>query len=177
MAKRGAPRKYDRRKVLNYICQAMARGDRCLEDICKDDGLPAVENIYLWVNEETEEGEELFKIFMRAQQLWCWAQNDRIIKIADDESRDIILDAKGNQRSDNTAVNRDKLRITARQWAMTKLAAKHFGDKVSQEISGPDGGAVAFTAIVDRPPKETPEEWQKRVSAQIQDRQRLRTED
>lgn len=145
----GAPRQYDRKAVLEKICIEMAKGDRCLEDICRDDpDMPCVENIYLWTAEDTDEGQELFKIFMRAQQLWCWAQNDRIIKIADDQSRDVIIDKDGNPKSDNTAVNRDKLRVTARQWAMTKLAAKHFGEKVTQELTGAEGKDLIPSLVV-----------------------------
>lgn len=150
-SKAGAPRKYNRIEVLNRISHEMAKGDRSLVQICQDEGMPEYQNIYLWILEPTEEGRQLFDIFARAQQLWCWAQNDRIITIADDESRDVIEDVmhKENEdgsitefvkkKSDNTAVQRDKLRIGARQWAMTKLAAKHFGDKIQQEVTGAEG--------------------------------------
>lgn len=179
---RGAPRKYNRKKVLEYIAIEMAKGNRCLEDICTDEGMPASENIYLWVLEDTDEGRDLFSIFSRAQQLWCWAQNDRIIKICDDDSRDILEDVKHvekedgtiaeyiTRKSDNTAVNRDKLRITTRQWAMTKLASKHFGEKVTQEMTGAEGGPIKYEQVVDRPPRETAEEWQARVQRQLEDK-------
>lgn len=178
----GRPRKYNRKDVLNRIAYEMAKGTRSLHSICSDEGMPEVQNIYLWILEETEEGKELFDIFTRAQQLWCWAQKDIQIQICDDDSRDILEDVRHIERedgtiqelvtrkSDNTAVNRDKLRVTTRQWAMTKLAAKYFGDKVTQEHTGPEGGAIQYKQVVDKPPAETMEEWQLRVQKEQAER-------
>lgn len=181
-AKVGAPFKYNRKEILNRVKVEMAKGTRNLDTICEDEGMPCVESIYLWITEETKEAEELFKIFTHAQELWCWAQKEIIIKIADDDSRDILEDVRHiekedgsiqelvTRKSDNTAVNRDKLRVTTRQWAMNKLAAKHFGDKVTQEITGQDGGPIQYASIVDKPPKETMEEWQARVQKEQTER-------
>lgn len=65
-----------------------------------------------------------------------------------DESRDYYTDDKGVRRSDNTAVQRDKLIVDFVKWEASKLFPKQYGDKVSQEISGPDGGAVPGLKIV-----------------------------
>lgn len=147
----GRPPIYNRKEILDRIKVEMAKGDRCLHDICQDEGMPTRESIYLWIAEETEQGRELLNIFREAQDLWCWAQKDIIIKIADDESRDVIEDVihKENEdgsitefvkrKSDNTACQRDKLRITTRQWAMTKLGSRNFGDKITQEHTGAEG--------------------------------------
>lgn len=175
----GRPQVFDRPAVLGRLVIEMAKGDRPLELICKDEGMPTPESIYLWISEDTEESRQLFKIFSRAQELWCWAQREIIIKIADDQSRDIIENeietdsgaVRIERRSDNTAVNRDKLRVGARQWAMAKLTPKLFGDKITQEHTGEGGGPVQFSKVVDKPPTETPEQWQARVERQMADRQ------
>lgn len=181
-AKVGAPFRYDRKEILNRVLIEMAKGTRNLDAICEDEGMPCVESIYLWISEDTKEADELFKTFSKAQELWCWAQKDIIVKISDDQSRDVIEDVihKENEdgsvtefvkrKSDNTAVNRDKLRVETRKWAMNCLARKHFGDKVTQEHTGPDGGPIQYTKTVDRPPKETMDEWQARVQKQQEDR-------
>lgn len=181
-AKVGAPFQYDRKEILLRIKTEMAKGTRNLHDICEDEGMPCVESIYLWIAEETKEAEELFNIFSKAQELWCWAQKDIIIKICDDDSRDILEDVRHiekedgsiqeliTRKSDNTAVNRDKLRVETRKWAMNKLAAKHFGDKVTNEHTGPEGGAIQYKSIVDKPPQETMEEWQARVQKEQTER-------
>lgn len=146
--------------------------------------MPASENIYMWVTEDTDEGRKLFSIFRYAQELWCWAQKDKIIKICDDQTRDfieneVVKTAKDGtttvlkqKQSDNTAVNRDRLRVQTRQWAMNKLLTKIFGDKIQQEVTGPQGGAIKYEQVVDKPPAETPEEWQARVQKQLESKGR-----
>lgn len=135
----GAPREYDRLEILGRLREEMAKGTRNMEQICEDEGMPTPESIYLWIQDD----EQLFKIFMRAQELWCFAQRDIMIQIADDQSRDQQPYKKTygetveeGTKSDNTAVNRDRLRVMARQWAMAKLAPKHFGERLEQIHSG-----------------------------------------
>lgn len=170
----GRPRVYDRKACLLKICDEMAKGDRCLEDICKsDDELPHHGVIYTWLDDP-----ELNDIFTRAQRLWCWAQRDLIVKISDDDSRDMIertvehigkdgevKKIESGQTSDNTAVNRDKLRINTRQWAMAKLVPKLFGDKVEQEINQ----KIEHRHLVDVPAEETRAQWEARVRAAMQE--------
>lgn len=160
----GAPKLYNRKEVLERLRTEMAKGT-AMDAACALEGMPTSESIYLWIQEE----EELFTIFMRAQELWCLAQKDLIIKIADDQTRDFQPDGEGGIKSDNTAVNRDRLRVQTRQWAMTKLAKKHFGDEVKNEHSGPNGGPIKYEGV-DRPPAETHEQWTARVKKQIKDK-------
>lgn len=146
----GAPRIYNRITVLERIRDELARGDRTMDQICQDPGMPDRASVYLWVSEGTEESQRLYDILKRGQELWCLAQQDQIIKIADDQSRDIMetdyMTRGGEVRrvrtSDNTAVNRDRLRVMARQWAMAKLAPKVFGDRAAVEVTGANGAPL-----------------------------------
>lgn len=45
-----------------------------------------------------------------------------------------------------------------------------------QELTGADG-APLFDRVVDRPPKETPEQWQKRVQKELEARAKAQQED
>ena len=168
-AKRGAPRKYDRMSVMIDLLGEMAKGDKCLEAIIEGDNkYPHITKIYEWINAGTEEANTLRSIFTHAQELWCRAQLRKTIEIADDESRDYYFDEKGIRRSDNTAVHRDRNRILARHWAMAKLAPKVFGDKVTQEVTGANGGPIKYEEIIDRPAGETFEQWVIRVKKKQQ---------
>jgi len=46
-------------------------------------------------------------------------------------------------------VDRSRLMIDARKWLASKLAPKKYGDKVSAELSGPDGGPIQESLIVE----------------------------
>jgi hypothetical protein len=39
-------------------------------------------------------------------------------------------------------VQRSRLRVDARKWFAAKVAPKKYGEKVQQELSGPDGGPI-----------------------------------
>jgi hypothetical protein len=47
------------------------------------------------------------------------------------------------------AVDRSRLAVEAIKWYLCKLAPKKYGDKVSTEVSGPDGGPVQEKLIVE----------------------------
>jgi len=112
-----------------------------LTAICSEDGMPGRTTVYRW----SEEREEFRAAYVRARdwQMESWA--DEIQATAADESRDIQHDADGRPRSDNTAVNRDRLKIDTKKWLMARLNPKRYGDKVQQEITGKDGGALVAT--------------------------------
>ena len=119
------PKKYNRLEILKRLHDYMAEGTRTMAQICEQEpNMPTRTEIFLWCGQD----KELSDILSRAQRVWCMAQADQIIKICDDESRDMTPDGK----SDNTAVNRDKLRVSTRQWAMARFRPDLFGDKVEQ---------------------------------------------
>ncbi|TXH58050.1 MAG: terminase small subunit protein, partial [Desulfurellales bacterium] len=49
---------------------------------------------------------------------------------------------------DATAVARNRLRVDARKWLASKLAPKKYGDKVLNEVTGANGGAIAQSITV-----------------------------
>ncbi len=58
-------------------------------------------------------------------------------------------------------VERSRLMIEARKWYASKLAPKKYGDRISQEISGPDGAAIPTrveVVFVDPPKRIMPGE-------------------
>jgi hypothetical protein len=47
------------------------------------------------------------------------------------------------------AVDRSRLTVDSLKWYLCKLAPKKYGEKVSTEVSGPDGGPVQEKLIVE----------------------------
>jgi hypothetical protein len=68
-----------------------------------------------------------------------------IIEIADQQPN--ILE---NGATDSGAVAHQRLRIDARKWIVSKLLPKVYGDKVTQEITGANGGAIKTEMAVSR---------------------------
>ena len=54
----------------------------------------------------------------------------------------------GEEITIGDAVDRTRLQIDARKWYASKLAPKKYGDKVQQEVSGPDGAPIQAAITV-----------------------------
>lgn len=83
---------------------------------------------------------------------------DEILEISDDGSNDIrYLPGKKDddpERAivDHEVLGRSKLRVDTRKWLMARMNPSRFGDKVVQQIVGPDDsegepGPVLFATI------------------------------
>jgi hypothetical protein len=64
---------------------------------------------------------------------------EEMVDISRDESRDLQPDGKGGMRSDNTAVNRDRLKCDNIKFIASRIHAKKYGDKITQEVTGANG--------------------------------------
>lgn len=82
------------------------------------------------------------KEYGRAKEAQAHTLAAQCLAIADDGQSDTYIDANGKERTDNEVVARSRLRVDTRRWLAGKLAPKVFGDKIVQEITGADGGAV-----------------------------------
>jgi hypothetical protein len=90
------------------------------------------------------------------------AQADRLaeemLEIADEDCSTVRADKHGSRDDDgegNTevvfdavAVARNRLRVDARKWLASKMAPKKYGDKLTQELTGPNGGALQVNSTV-----------------------------
>jgi hypothetical protein len=45
------------------------------------------------------------------------------------------------------AIERARIRIDARKWTMSKIAPKKYGEKITQEQTGPNGEAIKHEHI------------------------------
>ena len=104
---------------------------RGLSDICRDAGMPNRTTVYRWLaQDEAFRRQYAVACEMRAEHM-----GDQILGIADDG------EAEDTQR--------DRLRIDARKWLMSKLAPKKYGEKIVNEHSGPDGTDIPLKVTTD----------------------------
>lgn len=145
------------------ICELIANG-KGLVEICRADNMPHRSTVMRWLAED----ESLRKRYMEAHELQADYYGDEIIEIADEDVSLVRLDRhygkdkkrrQGNAEDGNyievtfdaAAVAHKKLRIDARKWKAARLAPKKWGDKVTQEHTGPDGAPMSMvTANVSR---------------------------
>lgn len=139
MAKRGRPSKYSD-EIAREICVQLALG-RPLTKIVKDDGMPTLATVYLWL--DTRPG--FSDRYARAREDQADTLADEIIEISDDGKND-TYDVDGAKMVNHDVIARSRLRVDARKWVASKLKPKKYGDLVRNEHSGADGGPIIIQA-------------------------------
>jgi len=113
-------------ELFDEICVRIASGES-LRKICKDDKMPALVNVWRWLNDN----EALSKQYTHAREEQAETLADEIQEICDAV---MPMDAFG--KIDAGAVNQARLKIDSRKWIASKLKPKRFGDytKIQAEV-------------------------------------------
>lgn len=155
------------------ICERIADGES-LRRICDSEHIPDRKTVLRWlVTLCTEKHPELVTFrhqYAQARAAQAETFLDEILDIADDGTND-WMQKQGRDGEDYEVLNhehvqRSKLRVDARKWAMSKLAPKKYGDRTALEHSGPDGGPIQTQGMVNKPAPQSKEEWIASINAE-----------
>lgn len=124
--------------IADTILSRLADGEP-LTRICKDDGLPGLTTVYRWL----ESDESFRNKYARAREEQADTLADEIVRIADEAPPPDGETGK----IDSAWVAWQRNRVEARKWTASKLKPKKYGDKLTNEHTGPDGGAVVIESI------------------------------
>ena len=128
-------------EIAQEICSRIMDGES-LRKTCRDEHMPERMTIFRWLHDNTEFCDQ----YARAREIQADTLAEEILEIADDGRNDTYTtnddDGEGVERVNHDVIARSRLRVDARKWYASKLSPKKYGDKVQQEISGPDGGAI-----------------------------------
>ena len=123
------------------ICTRIAEGES-LRAICADEAMPNRSTVMQWVADNREGFKERYEL---AQDFRAQAIFDEMLEISDNteegEERTIHSDGTSELRTGDMLGHR-KLKIEARKWVLARMAPKRYGDRIAQEISGPNGGPI-----------------------------------
>lgn len=145
----GRPSRFEE-AVFAELCQRLAAGET-LRAICRsDDKFPDEKTVRDWVIDNFN---GVAPRYTRAREAGIHSMIDETISLSDDSSRDTITDEEGNKKCDNEWVARSRLRVDTRKWLASKVLPKLYGERLEQEISGPNGGAVTFSWVQPPPAK------------------------
>jgi len=138
------------------ICEHIAQG-KSLRTIAELEDMPAQSTIMAWLDGSRPEFSEQYA---RAHEAYADKLAEETLLIADDSSRDTYVDSEGNVKTDSEAIQRSRLRVDTRKWLASKKAPKKYGDKIVQEHTGADGGAIQVQSTVTfvRPPARASDE-------------------
>ncbi len=123
---------------------ATAKGKACVSHLTLDKDTASNTTILKWLREI----EGFASQYARAREDQAEFYLDEIIAISDESSQDKIANEDGTERTDSEAIQRSKLRVDTRKWAMAKLAPKKYGDKITQEVTGANGEAIQHAVSI-----------------------------
>jgi hypothetical protein len=118
----------------NRICQFLAEGFS-LRQIGRELGCDA-SAIAHWVREDQDAGGAFSQQYARAREIGFGMMSEEIIAISDANY------TGPDGFVDNGAVQQAKLRSDNRKWYLSKMLPKRYGDRITTEITGEDGGAL-----------------------------------
>ena len=127
-------------QIADQICEMLADG-RSLRSICEADEMPAKSTVFKWLAERKEFSDQYARA--REAQADSWA--DDIVQISDDGENDTYKDEDGHERVSQDVIARSRLRVDTRKWLMARMAPKKYGDKITQEHTGAEGGPLVVT--------------------------------
>lgn len=161
--KTGRPRAYDREVVGDHIIMELSKG-RSLLNICTiDPGMPDTGTFLQWVQEDDPKG--LSQAYAYARELGYRRMADEIYELSNKKGEWVpvqdldvdgrpLLDDEGNpilkkvfMPLNSDVIAHTRLQIDTRKWLLSKMLPKVYGEKVTQEHTGADGGPIQMAAV------------------------------
>lgn len=132
----------------DLICAELVT-PRSLSSVCRDEGMPNKRTVLRWLRIH-EEFQKLYSIAVleRADSVF-----EDMFEIADDARNDFMeetnADGKpsGVYRFRKEHVQRSRLRIETRKWALARMNPKKYGDKMTAELTGSEGGPIKVELV------------------------------
>lgn len=123
-------------EIVSLLCERLAEGIS-LRTVCLADDMPSKATVFNWLRKHPEFVDQ----YTRAKEESAYAHFEDMMDIADDGTNDWMEahDKDGESRGwreNGEAIQRSRLRVETRKWALSKLLPKKFGEKVQTEHSG-----------------------------------------
>ncbi|WP_097504109.1 ubiquitin carboxyl-hydrolase [Escherichia coli] len=119
-------------EVADDICALLASGESLVK-VCKRPGMPAKATVFRWLSEHDDFRDKYAKATeARADSIF-----EEIFEIADTAIPDAAEVAKA------------RLRVDTRKWALARMNPRKYGDKVTNELVGKDGGATRLFQLLN----------------------------
>jgi hypothetical protein len=126
-----------KRNIAEKICARISSGES-LRSICSDVDMPGRSTVMKWLVEPQRD--DFRAAYDLARQMWADHVFDECFEIADDATNDYMDRNKdgGVSRQANTEnIQRSRLRIDTRKWALGKMAPTRFGQSRTIKLDLP----------------------------------------
>lgn len=119
-------------ELFDEICGYLSTGES-LRTVCKREGMPVKASVFRWLSGKPELRDQ----YARAKAEGSDAVAEDMFDIADE-----MPPMKEDGSVDGGYISYAKHRTDVRKWYLSKIAPKIYGDKVTQEHVGKDGGPI-----------------------------------
>ena len=143
----GRPTRYSD-DVAIEICDRLAKGES-LNAICKEEHLPAESTVRDWARDPKH---PFSANYAKSRELGYLRMADELLESSDGGTND-WMERRGKEGEgtayvvNGEAIARSRLRVDTRKWLLSKMLPKVFGDKVVNELQGPNGGPIQIEEI------------------------------
>lgn len=167
-------KEWNREKVMAVVCNAIASSSKGITTILaaghEGHPLPDYFTVSRWMNEKDENGASpIGEMYARAKEAQAEFMAEELaelhikawVPVLDpDTGMPIVIDGRPLMTVDKASAAIVRLEADNKKWLMGKLKPRRFGDKVTQEHVGSDGGAiqVASTVTFVNPPARSDDE-------------------
>jgi len=131
--------------IFNEIIKQISEG-KSLRAVLRQSDMPDSKTFYKWIDDEKDKSLQ----YARACNERSEGMFDDLLAIADATEDDIIIDENGKPITNHNVIQRDRLRVDARKWALAKMNPKKYGDKQSIEMDIKEEKPFIFEIIDGR---------------------------
>ena len=125
--------KKDIEKTFKIICDRIIEGES-VKTILKDENMPSSRTFWKLLSED----EEKVNQYAHAKELYAESVFEDIMLISDGTGDDILIDEDGREQVNHRVIQRDRLRVDSRKWALSKMNPKKFGDNKAVDLTVDD---------------------------------------
>ena len=115
-------------KIMNDIFKVIESG-ASLRTAIKQLKTIDVTTFYVWLNSESEESKRYARTYASSCEQRAETMFEEIIDIADNVGCDMIQNSDGVLVVNHAVIQRDRLRVDARKWNLSKMLPKKYGDR------------------------------------------------
>jgi hypothetical protein len=127
-------------EIIESICDRIAQGE-LLPALCKEHGVSIW--AFLRAVDAQPDGAQLYAR-ARETRLSLWAEEITEIADSPQEGQTIEETADGVKIKRGDMTEHRKIRIDARKWLLARLASQLYGDKITNQHTGANGGPITF---------------------------------
>lgn len=133
-------------EIAAAICERLANGESLLA-ICRDLAMPNRSTVYRWLAADKEFCDK----YARAREAQADYLAEQALEIADTPQIGIKTKTgpNGMETTEGDMIEHRRLQVDTRKWFAAKVAPKKYGDKITTEHSGPDGGPIEHKDVSD----------------------------